>query len=70
MLRKVNKALLISDVAAFYENYEALAEDIGVNLQVEHEWNSKYRVNADVIILGYKNLESLNEAYYNKTIMI
>ena len=39
MLRKVSKALLISDVAAFYENYEALAEDIGVNLQVEHEWN-------------------------------
>ena len=70
MLRKVNKALLISDVAAFYENYEALAEDIGVNLQVEHEWNSKYRVNADVIILGSKNLESLNEAYYPKTILI
>lgn len=70
MLRKVSKALLISDVAAFYENYEALAEDIGVNLQVEHEWNSKYRVNADVIILGSKNLESLNETYYPKAVLI
>lgn len=70
MLRKVSKALLVSNVASFYENYEALAEDIDVNLQVEHEWNSKYRVNADVIILGSKNLESLNKTYYPMTILI
>lgn len=70
MLRKVSKALLISGVAAFYENYEALSEDIGVNLQVEPEWNARYRVNADVIILGSKNLESLNKTYYPMTVLI
>lgn len=70
MLQKVNKALLISDVASFYENYEALSEDIGVNLQVESEWNTRYRVNVDVIILGSKNLESLNKTYYPMTVLI
>lgn len=70
MMHKVSKALLISDVASFYENYEALSEDIGVNLQVESEWNARYRVNADVIILGSKNLESLNKTYYPMTVLI
>ena len=70
MLQKVSKALLISDVASFYNNYSALAEDIGVVLQVEPDWNEKYRVAADVIILGSKNIENLNKAYYPKAVLI
>ena len=61
MLQRVSKALLISDVASFYNNYSALAEDIGVTLSVEPDWNSKYRVAADVVILGSKNIEKLNK---------
>ena len=70
MLQKVSKALLISDVASFYNNYSALAEDIGVTLSVEPDWNSKYRVAADVVILGSKNIEKLNKAYYPKAVLI
>ena len=70
MLQKVSKALLISDVASFYNNYSALAEDIGVVLQVEPDWNEKYRVAADVIILGSKNIENMNKAYYPKAVLI
>lgn len=70
MLQKVGKALLISDVASFYNNYSALAEDIGVVLQVESDCNEKYRVAADVIILGSKNIENLNKTYYPKVVLI
>ena len=70
MLVKINKALLISSAAAFAERYRAIAEDIGVMLQVESEWNIRYRVTADVVILGSKHLENLNEMYYNKAILI
>lgn len=70
MLIKINKALLISSAPAFSERYRAIAEDMGVLFQVENEWNARYRVNADVVILGSKHLENLNEMYYNKAILI
>lgn len=70
MLQKVSKALLISDVASFQNNYSALAEDIGVALQVEADWNEKYRVTADVVILGSKNMDKLNKAYYPRAVII
>ena len=70
MLAKINKALLISCAAAFAERYRALADDMGVMFQVESEWNARYRVAADVVILGSKHLENLNEMYYNKAILI
>lgn len=70
MLVKINKALLISNAVAFAERYRALAEDAGVLFQVESEWNARYRVNADVVILGSKHLENLNEMYYNRAILI
>lgn len=70
MLTKVNRALLISDAVAFSEYYSELAEDMGVMLHVEPEWNKRYRVSADVIIAGSKHIENINEMYYPKTIII
>ena len=70
MLKKVDKALLISDVASFSDNFSALAEDIGVTLLVEPSWNVKYRVNADTIIFGSKYISEVNEAYYPIAVII
>lgn len=70
MLKKVNKALLISDVTSFSDNFSALAEDIGVTLLVEPSWNVKYRVNADIIIFGSKYISEVNETYYPIAVII
>ena len=70
MLTKVNRALLITEAAAFSEYYSELAEDMGVMLQVEPAWNKKYRVSADIIIAGSKHIENINEMYHSKTIII
>ena len=70
MLVKVSSALLLSDVTSFAENYKALAQDVGVTLSVEKEWNVKYRANYEVIILGSKFLADLNHAYYPEAVMI
>ena len=70
MLRKIKKALLLSDVPSFTENYKALASDIGVDLTVEEEWNCKYRVGAETVILGSKYLQDLNSAYYPSAVLI
>lgn len=70
MLRKVEKALLISDVASFSDNFSVLAEDIGVTLSVEDRWNVRYRVNAEVIIFGSKYIGCVNEMYYPISVLI
>lgn len=70
MLEKVKRALLLSDVPSFAENYKALALDVDVQLSIESEWNKLYRVNADVVILGSKYLEKLNRSYYSKAVVI
>ena len=64
MLQKVSKVLLLSDVSSFAENYKALAEEVNVNLAIESEWNIRYRVSAEKVILGSKYLPKLNRAYY------
>ena len=70
MLIKCSKALLLSDVPSFAENYKALAEEIGVSLQVESEWNDRYRVTSEVVILGSKYLDTLNRSYYSEAVLI
>ena len=70
MLIKCSKALLLSDVPSFVENYKALAEEIGVSLQVESEWNDRYRVTSEVVILGSKYLDTLNRSYYSEAVLI
>lgn len=70
MLKKVSKALLLSDVPSFVDNYKALASDVGVEISVEKEWNVKYRVSSDIIILGAKFLKDLNKAYYPEAVLI
>ena len=70
MLKKVNKALLISDVASFSDNFSVLADDIGVALSVESRWNVKYRINAEVVIFGSKFIKDVNETYYPISVVI
>lgn len=70
MLARVNKALLLSDVPAFYNSYKALAEDIGVELKCEEQWNRQYRVNTDVLIAGSKYLPDINESSYPYLVII
>lgn len=70
MLKKVSKALLLSDVPSFADNYKALASDVGVELSVEKEWNDRYRVSSDIVILGSKFLKDLNKAYYSEAVLI
>lgn len=70
MLHKVNKVLLLSDVASFSDNYKALAEESDVRLRVESEWSKMYRVTEEVVILGSKYLDKLNKAYYPNAVII
>ena len=70
MLEKCHTALLISEVEAFSNLYESLANDIGVNLTVETGWNIKYRMTKDIVILGSKYLPDLNKAYYPLAVII
>lgn len=60
----------MSDVPSFAEGYKSLAEDIGVELSVAEEWNERYRVTAEVVILGSKYLERLNRSYYPEAVLI
>lgn len=70
MLEKIKRALLLSDVPSFSENYKSLADDVEVELTVEQEWNVKYRVTSDVVICGSKYLESVNHVYYSEVVLI
>lgn len=70
MLKKSKSALLISANEDFASRYEALAKSVRVILYIETEWNTRYRVKDDVVILGGKHLDNLNEAYYDKAVVI
>ena len=70
MLKKCEKVLLLSDVESFADTYIAIAEDIGVKLEVAGEWAKMYRLNAETVILGSKYLEKLNPSYYPKAVLI
>lgn len=70
MLIKCKRALLLSDVITFAHSYERLAQDLGVDLVIEKTWNTKYRVNEDIVILGTKFIPSLNPDYYSKAVLI
>ena len=70
MLKKVEKALLLTDVPSFRKLYTDLAEEVGVELEAEKDWAIRYRVNADVVILGSKYLDKLNEAYYPIAVLL
>ena len=70
MLIRCSSALLLSDVKSFSDSYKALAEEAGVSMIVEGEWNIKYRVSQDIVILGSKYLDKLNRAYYTNAVII
>ena len=70
MLKKVKSAFLITEVSAFAHSYTVIAEDAGVLLRTESCWNKRYRINADVLILGSKRFESINEIYYPVSVML
>lgn len=70
MLMKCKSALLLSSVESFSRMYTKLANGIGVRLVTESEWNRLYRVNQDVIILGSKYLDKVNESYYANAVLM
>jgi hypothetical protein len=70
MLVKCKSALLLSDVESFSKTYEAIAEEVNVELKVESEWSERYRLTQEVVILGSKYLDSLNSIYYPNAVLI
>lgn len=70
MLQKCSKALLLTDVQSFADAYKELALEAEVSLMVEKEWNLRYRLSADVVILGAKYFEKLNSTYYPEAVLI
>lgn len=70
MLKKVKEVLLLTDVQAFADSFESITADLDINLKVEKVWCRIYRVTSDVVILGSKYLERLNEAYYENAVLI
>ena len=64
MLKICSSCLLLTDIPSFAERVHSLAEEAGVVLAVEAEWNSMYRVRADMIMLGSKYLDSVSRDYY------
>lgn len=70
MLNRCSSALLLTDVKSFADTYRALAEEAGISLYVDNDWNVKYRVAQDIVILGSKYLDKLNRAYYTNAVVI
>jgi hypothetical protein len=70
MLIKCKSALLLSDVESFSKAYEAIAEEVGIELKVESEWSERYRLTEEIVILGSKYLDKLNSMYYPNTVLI
>lgn len=70
MLNKCNRVLLLTDVTSFANMYRQLADELDVDLVVESDWNIRYRLNADVVILGSKYMEKLHPDYYSKAVVI
>lgn len=70
MLEKVKTALLISDRHSFFDSYRSLAGSVDVEMKVEGKWNNRYRIVEDVVIFGSGHIDEINEAYYNKSVLI
>ena len=70
MLEKVKTALLISDRHSFFDSYRNLAGSVDVEMKVEGTWNNHYRIIEDVVIFGSGHVDEINEAYYNKSVLI
>ena len=70
MLMKCKSVLLLSSVESFTHTYTQIANEVGVRLTTESEWNRLYRVNQDVIILGSKYLDKVNETYYANAVLM
>lgn len=70
MLKICSNALLLSSVPHFVEYATEIAKDIGVELTVADEWNTKYRLSEDVVICGSKFLSKINKSDYNKVRLI
>ena len=70
MLLKCSSALLLTDVKNFGLLYSDLAEELGVSLKVEAEWNKRYRITEEIVICGSKFLDRVNEQFYPGTTVI
>lgn len=70
MLIKCKSALLLSDVESFSKTYEAIAEEVGVELKIESDWSERYRLTEEIVILGSKYLDKLNPMYYPNAVLI
>lgn len=70
MLLKCSSALLLTDVKNFALLYSELAEEFGVSLKVESDWNKRYRITEEVVICGSKFLDRVNEQFYPGTTVI
>lgn len=70
MLKKVNSALLLTSVDTFKASFEEIVKDLDVQLRVESEWDTRYRVAEDVVICGSKYLKDVNEIYKENLVLI
>ena len=70
MLVKCKSALLLSDVESFSKAYEAIAEEVGIELRVESSWSERYRLIQEVVIFGSKYLDKINPMYYLNAVLI
>lgn len=70
MLLKCSSALLLTGVKNFGLLYSELAEELGVSLKVESDWNKRYRITEEVVICGSKFLDRVNEQFYPGTTVI
>lgn len=70
MLRICSKALLLSSVSKFVSRISSIASDIDVELEVSEEWNTGYRMDAEVIICGSKYLDSISTDDYDKVRLV
>lgn len=70
MLEKISKALLLSDVPSFADNFKHIAEECDVSLDVESEWSAQFRVSYDTVIFGSKYINKVNRSYYPKAVLI
>lgn len=69
-MEKVKSVLLITEVDSFAREYEALAEEVEVTIDTAFDWNTRYRVQDDIIICGSKFLDRIHVEYYNKVTLI
>lgn len=70
MQKICSKALLISCVPNFIKHITEIAQDAGVEIEVVEEWNTAYRLDAEVIICGSRYLPQISTLDYNKVRLV